>query len=139
MDKQDPLTQIVQSLSVGIALVDPADWSIAFENAKFFQWFPPPAADGDDLRARLTGVDLERAAQRLEKGRSYRFDHECEATSPATPLVIEMRMLKDADPPRIAVECRDISKQKQTEYMLESYSTMAEKNARELQKEKERV
>ncbi|MBR46921.1 MAG: adenylate cyclase [Rhodospirillaceae bacterium] len=50
-----------------------------------------------------------------------------------------MRALKDSDPPRVANECRDISKQKQSEYMLESYSNMAEKNARDLQKEKDWV
>jgi adenylate cyclase len=37
------------------------------------------------------------------------------------------------------VECKDITKQKQSEYMLESYSTMAEKNSRDLQREKDRV
>ena len=36
------------------------------------------------------------------------------------------------------VECKDISKLRETEYMLESYSKMAEKNTRELQREKER-
>ena len=50
-----------------------------------------------------------------------------------------MRALKDSDPPRVANECRDISKQKQSEYLLESYSNMAEKNARDLQKEKDWV
>ena len=39
MDDNDSLTQIVQSLSIGVAIVNPDDWSIAFENAKFFQWF----------------------------------------------------------------------------------------------------
>ncbi len=140
MDNHDSLTQIVQSLSIGVAIVDPDDWSIAFENAKFFQWFPPQAEKEEDgLQVRFKDADLERAAQRLDKGRPYRFEIDSDAATPAMPLVVEMRMIKDVDPPRIAVECRDISKQKQSEYMLESYSTMAEKNARELQKEKERV
>ena len=39
----------------------------------------------------------------------------------------------------LLVECRNISKQKEAEYLLDSYSQMAEKNARELQKEKERA
>ena len=36
------------------------------------------------------------------------------------------------------IECHDVSKQKQAEYMLESYSKMSEKHTRELQREKER-
>ena len=39
----------------------------------------------------------------------------------------------------MVIECRDTSKQKQAEYMLESCSKMAEKNARDLQREKDRV
>ena len=139
MDNPQTLLQIVQSLSVGLAVVDRDDWSILFENAKFFNWFPPPAEEVDSLQARFKDIDLERAAQRLDRGRPYRFDFESAARSPSMPLIVEMRALKDTDPPRVVIECRDISKQKQSEYMLESYSSMAEKNARELQKEKDRV
>jgi len=39
----------------------------------------------------------------------------------------------------ILVECRDISKQKQTEFMLESYSKIAEKRTRDLEREKTRA
>ena len=48
---QGPMTDIshlkhcLQTLKTGVAVVDPDDWSIIFENAKFFQWFSP----GDDL------------------------------------------------------------------------------------------
>jgi len=37
------------------------------------------------------------------------------------------------------LECQDISRLKQSEYLLESYSKMAEKNAREVEREKDRV
>lgn len=55
------------------------------------------------------------------------------------PIGVELRSLPDHDPGQAVVECQDISKRKQAEYMLESYSRMAEKNARELQREKDRV
>jgi adenylate cyclase len=55
------------------------------------------------------------------------------------PLAIEVRPLNKDDDSPICVECRDISKQKETEYMLESYSDLSERNTRELQKEKDRV
>ena len=69
-------------MSVGVAVADPNDWSIKFENAKFFQWFPPSEEGADNLQARLNGVDLERAARRLEKGRPFRVEIECDATTP---------------------------------------------------------
>ena len=39
----------------------------------------------------------------------------------------------------VLVECQNITKQKEAEFMLDSYSQMAERNARELTREKERV
>jgi adenylate cyclase len=39
----------------------------------------------------------------------------------------------------MVVECHDLSKQRQAEYMLESYSKLAERNSKELEREKERV
>jgi class 3 adenylate cyclase len=39
----------------------------------------------------------------------------------------------------VLVEARDVSKQKEAEYMLDSYSQMVERNTRDLQREKERV
>jgi class 3 adenylate cyclase len=55
------------------------------------------------------------------------------------PLRIDLRILPDSDPAQILVECRDASKEKEAEYMLESYSKMSEKHRKELEKEKERT
>ncbi|PWE18942.1 adenylate cyclase [Marinicauda salina] len=41
--------------------------------------------------------------------------------------------------PFVLAEFKDLSKQREAEYMLDSYSAMAERNARELKREKERV
>lgn len=49
----DSLKQLVQSLDVGLAVVDPETWSVVFENAKFFQWFPSEAEGNEPLSARL--------------------------------------------------------------------------------------
>jgi adenylate cyclase len=139
MDTPQSLKQILQSLNDGIALVDPDDWSIKFENAKFFQWFPP-TDDGDHvLTVRLPGFDTERAEKRLTAGRPYKFEIEVGETARPMPLAIELKPLQEDGDSRVLVQCADISKQKEKEYMLESYSKMAERNARELEKEKDRV
>ena len=58
----------VGSKTIGVAVTDPIDWFILFENAKFFQWFSPSGEGTDNLQARLKSVDMERAAQRLDNG-----------------------------------------------------------------------
>ena len=69
MSDHESLKQLVQNLSFGIAIVNRDSWLIEFENARFFQWFPPieeNAAKGDSLSLRIPEINLERAQQRLE-------------------------------------------------------------------------
>ncbi|MEN8213599.1 MAG: adenylate/guanylate cyclase domain-containing protein [Pseudomonadota bacterium] len=130
--------QLLQSLGVGVAIVDPETWHIEFENARFFQWIPPGEDADAPLTLRIPGFKAERALDRVGKGRKYQFDFESKAGGRSTPLSIEIQNHPDAESGKLLVECHNISKQKETEYMLESYSKMVEKNTRELQREKER-
>jgi len=134
----DDLKQLLQSLSMGVALVDPGTWSVVFENAKFFQWLPPGEDADAPLTTRIPGMKPDRALERLEKDHGYRVEVESKSGSRTIPLSVEMRRLPQSDSGLALVECQDISKLRETEYMLESYSKMAEKNTRELQREKER-
>lgn len=131
--------QIVQSLNLAVAVIDPSTWSVMFENAKFFQWFPPDEAGDDALKARVKDLRIDRAMERLANGRPYTFDTEGKQGQRAVPLTVDIRPLSDGDDAPLLMECRDVSKQRQAEYMLESYSDLSEKNARALQKEKDRV
>lgn len=139
MNDRVPLKQVIQSLKTGVAVVDRESWEVLAENALFFEWIPP-VEDGDEpLVKRLPELKAERALDRIERRGSYSVDHEVKQGARTLPLSIEFRLLSDDDPSLILVECRDLSKQREAEYMLESYSKMAEKNAREIQKEKERT
>ena len=139
MDDGVPLKQLVQTLDSGVAVVDSETWSIRFENARFFQWFPPGGGDDDTLGERIAKLDIERTARRLQDKRPYRFETEIKSGARTISLGIEIRPLSEDDPSLAVIEVRDISKQKQAEYMLESYSEMSERNTRELQREKGRV
>jgi adenylate cyclase len=132
------LRQLSQSLKVGVAVVDPVTWAVVFENAAFFKWFPPEG-DDDSLPARIAAFRSETARARLDDGRVYQLETESHESARKVPVAIEARALPGTDPVMMLLECQDTSKQKQAEYMLSSYSEMAEKNARELQREKERV
>jgi adenylate cyclase len=130
---------MTQSLATGLALVDAEDWSILYENQNFFKWFPPHADADDPLPKRLPNFNEKRIQARLNDRRSYSYDTESEAGGRQVPIAIEIRPLSEEADGCLVVECRDISKQKQSEYLLQSYSQMAEKNTRDLQREKERV
>lgn len=134
----DVVRQVTQSLSSGIAVVDAA-WAIVFENAHFFKWFPPGADADEPLTARLSGLKVDRALARIKEGRPFSYETESKAGGREVPIAVDLRPLGDGAAGLVLVECRDITKQKQAEYMLASYSQMAEKSARDVQREKERV
>jgi adenylate cyclase len=135
----ETMRQMAQTLSVGLALVQPEEWAVLFENASFFKWFPPGSEVDEPLPARLPGFNGNRALARLQEGRPYTFETETKAGGRSFPVVVVVRRLADDPSEPVVIECTDISKQKQAEYMLESYSKIAEKNARDVQREKDRV
>jgi adenylate cyclase len=133
------LRQVTQTIASGIAIVDPETWNIVFENPHFFKWFPPGINADDPLPVRLSGFNVNRAQSRIQENRPLTFETESSAGARAIPIAVDVRALPDHADGLVVVECRDISKQKQAEYMLESYSQMAERNNRDLQREKDRV
>ncbi len=133
------LRVVTQTLGVGVAVVDREDLSILFENANFFKWFPPEGDVDETLPARIPDLNVSRMLSRIEDGRPFPLQTKAMTGGREIPLEVNFRPLLDTVSDEIVVECRDISKQLQAEYMLESYSQMAEKNARELKREKERA
>lgn len=135
----EALRQVLQSLGSGLAICRPDGWEVLFENARFFQWFPPGPEPDAPLPQRLPGLNAERARSRLAQGRPFSFDTEVKSGARSTALAVTLSQVESAGGRLLLVECRDATKQREAEYMLDSYSRMAERNARELQKEKERV
>jgi adenylate cyclase len=131
--------QVAQSLSIGVAVVDRTNWTVLFENACFFKWFPPSADPDEPLTDRMTDFNVSRALARIDAGRPYSFDLEATVGGREMPIHVEARALTDQPECFVVVECHDVSREKQAEYLLESYSRMAEKNARDIQREKDRV
>jgi adenylate cyclase len=135
------MTYVFQTLGIGIAVVEPETWLIRIENAKFFEWFPADGQSDDDLLGRVAGLDVELARKRMDAGRPYTFETEVGKGAKAAHLDIIVRRVAPGDSGRayVLVEAHNASKRREAEYMLDSYSKIAERNARELQREKERV
>jgi len=129
----------LRSIGSAVAIADPDSWEILYENGRFFEWFSP-AADADaPLGERIAGLDLGAVGDKLERGR--RFTWETEITSGARTVTCELaiRRIRHDERELVIIEGLDVSKRKEAEYLLDSYSRMAEKNARDLQREKERA
>lgn len=133
------LQQAARTLNIGMAIVSVDDWAVLFENANFFAWFPPESDADEPLTARVQGLNASRALSRIEANRPYTLETEAQSGGRTIPIAVEIRAVPDSDGQQAVVECHNITKQRQAEYMLESYSKMAERNARDLEREKDRV
>ena len=133
------LLRIAQSLNTGVAIVEMETWEVIFENACFFKWFPPGEDADEPLTKRLPRFKADRALSRIQAGRAYTYEVDSSSGGRETPISIELRSLPEKYEGLAVAECHDISKLKQSEYLLESYSKMAEKNSRDLEREKDRV
>ena len=80
----ETLRQVTQMLSAGIAIVEPQEWSVLFENANFFAWFPPESDADEPLTIRLPGFNAERAVDLL-RGSGISSGYRTNAT--AGPLI----------------------------------------------------
>jgi adenylate cyclase len=133
---------LLDSLSTAVAVVDPTTLRIEEANARFNAWFPPPPGPDDiggDLQARLPGLNRARAEERLERGRPYVFEAEVRSGPRTLAVQLELRPVTLGAGPAVLVEGISITKQKEAEYMLDSYSRMVERQTRALEQEKERA
>jgi adenylate cyclase len=137
LEAVDLYRPVLQTLSTGVAVVDPDSLAVQFENARFFGWFPPQADPEESLDRRIPGYDAERASSRFERGRTYKLETEVGTGARQKAISVEIRP-PEAEQPFLVVECHDVSKRREIEYMLDSYSRMAEKHARDLERQKER-
>jgi adenylate cyclase len=135
----DFFRNLLQTQTTPVAVAEPDTWRVAFENAAFFGLFAPGADVDASLEARLPGMDADRARSRLSSGRPFRFETEVGSGARARTLQVELRACELDGRPYVVVDCQDMTKRKEAEYMLDSYARMAEKNSRELKREKERA
>ena len=140
-DKSAPLYAdlAAKALRTPLACIDLDSWRVLYENAVFFQLFASSGAANETLFDRAPALDSAKFESRLKSGREFSQEIEVKPGGRTKSFSVRASMLEGATEHVVLVEFIDVSKQKEAEYMLDSYSRMQEKNARELQREKERV
>lgn len=128
-------TGVFDALAAAVAAVDPETLEIRFENARFGAWFP---GTDTDLARRIPELDPERARERLARERPLRLELERRFGPRTRSGRLELRPLPGHEPATALVELHDISKQREAEYLLDSYARMSERQNRELAFEQER-
>ena len=129
--------QLLRAIGVGVALADPEDLTLLFMNGTFSSWFPI-AAEGTRLAELLPEIDL--GAVRDAIAGAGRLSLEATIRPKRRPLAIAIGFTRaEVDGrPLAVIECQNISRIRELEAMIDSYSKMVEKHTRDLKREKER-
>ncbi|MEM7668102.1 MAG: adenylate/guanylate cyclase domain-containing protein [Pseudomonadota bacterium] len=127
--------QLLRAIGAGVALLDPGSLSISFRNAAFGEWF-----EAAEIGAPITDVlpDLDIAEVRASLATTGRYASEITFRRRRRTLVIALTITQ-ADPQVVVLECQNTTRIRELESMIESYSSMVERNTRDLEREKERV
>jgi adenylate cyclase len=128
--------ELLDAITVGVAVVTAGDFALLGSNARFDEWFPAPAAGTDALPARVPALDVARLGERAGRRRTYQLELEVPTTPRATVIRIDVLPLGAA---LLLVEAHPITRQKEAEYMLESYSRLMERQARDLEHARQRA
>ncbi len=127
--------QLLRAIGVGVALLDRETLQFGFRNDTFDDWFSG-TDPSDHLQHLFPDLDVPSVQQSLaEKGR---FTSEISFKKKRRTLVIALDFTVAHDDVLVLV-CQNITRMKELESMIDSYSMMVERNTRELKREKEQV
>ena len=130
---------LLQSIGVGLAVVDSSSLRILFHNQRLAQWFPAIAEKPETLDALIPKLDREKLGARLAGGRPFTLNLDTRSGSRTLSFAVQITEHRSGGLNVLMVEWQNVSKIRELEYMIESYSKMIEKQNRELKKEKDRV
>ncbi len=130
---------LLESVGVGLALVDAATLEVRFHNRRFGEWFPAVLDGTPALSVLLPTLDCEGLAERVADGTPWVTEVEAKVRRRTLTLAVTISPHEEEGRAVLVLEATNVTKMKELEYMVESYSKMVEKQTRDLRKEKERV
>lgn len=129
-------TELLKAIGAGVALVEPAKGVVTFANPAFLDWFE--AASVGAVAAQVV-PGLADVAEALASAGVASFETSVKRRRRELVIAVTVRALTHEGAPVHVIECQNISRLKQTEAMIDAYSSMTERKARALEREKVQV
>jgi adenylate cyclase len=130
---------LLESVEVALAILDPRTLEVVFHNKRFGEWFPLVLEGQRAVTDLMPKVDVPELREHLELRGDYMTDTEVRVKRRPTAVSLRFSWHVEDDLSLVTLECTNVSKLRELEYMIESYSNMLEKQNRTLVREKERV
>ena len=130
--------QLLRAIGVGVALVDAEGLRFRFHNDTFAEWFgtPEPEARLGDL---FPGLDPAALTEALAAGGRFTTETTFKLRRRTMVVAMDATLALDGGERIAVLVCQNITRIRELESMIDSYSMMVERNTRELKREKEQV
>ena len=123
------LTFLTSNKKVGLAIFDWDTLFPKFENTLFKDWFPIHSEE-PVLTARFAKLKIDRIKKRALKGTEYSLEQELKRNNRSKIIKVTFSRTEAGD---LLVHALDYTKEKEVEYLLDSYVKMAEVNKKDLE------
>ncbi len=130
--------QLLRAIGVGVALVDMDTRCLRFANDTFVEWFGVPEPDAR-LGELVPDLDLEGALRDLEAQGKHTVEVAFKVKRRTMTVAMEFNTASDVSGTVAVLVCQNITRIKELESMIDSYSMMVERNTHEIKREKEQV
>ncbi|MFN4023471.1 MAG: adenylate/guanylate cyclase domain-containing protein [Hyphomonas sp.] len=130
--------QLLRALGVGVALLDEAELRCRFTNDTFREWFGDIETD-KSLGELFPDLDLTTLRASLASEGRYAGEATFRLRRRTMTVAMTFNRALDGQEPIVVLVCQNISRIKELESMIDSYSMMVERNTREIKREKEQV
>jgi sigma-B regulation protein RsbU (phosphoserine phosphatase) len=120
-------------LGIGIALLELDNLNIVFENDLFTKWITN-VDTANLISKRIPKLNTERLKNRISKGRDYSIELEINDDKRKKNLKVTFSEVSEYQNQMVLISVIDNSRNKELEYMIDSYAKIAEKNKRNLEK-----
>lgn len=130
--------QLLRAIGVGVTLLNLDDFRFLFHNDTFAEWFGEPEANSQigDL---FPGLDVAALKVALTEHARYATETSFRLRRRTMSVAMDFNRTSDAGRSIVVLVCQNITRIKELESMIDSYSMMVERNTRELKREKEQV
>lgn len=130
--------QLLRAIGVGVALVDLEDLSFPFRNDTFNEWFGEPDA-ATSLSDLFPDLDLQALRTDMQSGGRTTTEASFKLRRRTMTVALEFNLAQNASENIAVLVCQNITRIKELESMIDSYSMMVERNTHEIKREKEQV
>ncbi|MGI9350929.1 MAG: adenylate/guanylate cyclase domain-containing protein [Rhizobiaceae bacterium] len=130
--------QLLRAIGVGVALLDRNTLGFNFHNDTFEEWFGNPNEAGSLLEM-FQELDADTLGTALKETGRYTIETKFKKKRRTMVIALDFTSADEGGQELVVLVCQNITRIKELESMIDSYSMMVERNTREIKREKEQV